>query len=230
MDFYSYKLHLYSKENNDLPIEERMYRAKMLAEEKAQQEYDRIKENYSYALAVNPAPGYMGSASAGRMATFTYQELLLNASNTLATIQGQSVDEYFDSLIVGETSAIADYAKTKVGSYAETTSRLTRLNKNKGIVSKLTNLFGQGEQVREELADEMGLLSQQYTVGEASCTTWESMDDKTKIEYLVGRIEVDGVTTFDEKGIDELGKNLYQMQKESETSFVETMSDITPEE
>ena len=230
MDFYSYKLHLYSKENNDLPIEERMYRAKMLAEEKAQQEYDRIKENYSYALAVNPAPGYMGSASAGRMAAFTYQELLLNASNTLAAIQGQSVDEYFDSLIAGETSAIADYAKTKVGSYAETTSRLTRLNKNKGIVSKLTNLFGQGEQVREELADEMGLLSQQYTVGEASCATWESMDDKTKIEYLVGRIEVDGVTTFDEKGIDELGKNLYQMQKESETSFVETMSDITPEE
>ena len=219
MDFYKYKLHSYSNmEKEDLPLEERMIRAKFSAEEQAQREYERIKESYAQAFASSPVQGHFGSVPSGRMTAAVYQDLLVAASRNLATIQGQSVEEFFTELQRQETIALESYADKKLGEYTTATTKLIKLNGNKGISAKLTNLFGQGESVREGLTGEIELLTQQYTVAQDSLSGWSYMTGEEKAEYLIGRIEVDHLASFDEKGMDNFGVNLEIMRKDIESS------------
>lgn len=225
MNFYSYKLNLYSQNKPDLPMSERMYRAKMFAEEQAQLEYENVKNAYTHSLSINPAPGHGGMVAAGRMAAVTYQDLLLEASNKIVTIQAQTPEEYFEGLAQSEFDSIESYSTEKIGRYAEVTTKLTRLNKNKGITAKFTNFFGQADQAREEFTTEMDLLSQQYSVAQVSLESWTCMPQDEKFEYLVGRIENDNLTSFDKNGLEEYTKALSLIGKENATTqdgFVDT--------
>lgn len=215
MDFYNYKMHVYAKNKSDLPMEERMFSAKLYAEEQAQNEYDNIKELYTRTLSAAPISGHM-SISSGRMAAAIYQDMLVDASNKLARIQGQSVVEYFEDLEKQETIAIENYTENKIAEYAETSRELTRLNKNKGISAKLTNFFGQGEQRVTELSQEMDVLCEQYSVAQDSTESWSYMTQNERMEYLLGRSEVDKITSFDQNGIDTLGKSLSLMRRQGE--------------
>lgn len=216
MDFYSYKRHLYAKHKSDLPIEERMYSAKLFAEEQAQKEYDDIREIYSRSLTATSISGSVSLESSGRMAMAIYQDRLLESSNKVAKIQSQTVEEYFEGLEKQETIALESYNDNKIIEYANTSRQLMDLNKNRGLSAKFTNLLGQGEQKRAELGEELDVLCQQYSVAQDSSDSWSYMSQEERLDYLLSRIEVDGLTTFDEKGIDSFGKTLSLMRKEGE--------------
>ncbi len=218
MDFYSYKLHLYSQNKSDLPMEERMYLAKLKAEELAQKEFDSVKELYARTLSSAPISGHVDMVSSGRMAMAIYQDILVGSSNKVATIQGQSVEQFFAALEKLETFSIENYANQKVATYAETTHQLTNLTHNRGLSAKMTNLFGKGDQARADLVEEMDLLCQQYSVAQDSVEAWSYMPQEERFEYLLGRIENDGLIGFDQKGIDGFGRSLNMIRKEGDFS------------
>lgn len=218
MDFYSYKRHAYAKHKSDLPIEERMCSAKLFAEEQAQREHDNIREIYSRTLTTTPISGHMSIESSGRMAMAIYQDMLVEASSKVAKIQGQTVEEYFESLERQEALALENYNNGKIADYANASKQLADLNKNRSLSAKFTNLLGQGDQKREALSEEIDVLCQQYSVAQDSADSWAYMPQEERLDYLLSRIEVEGLTTFDEKGIDSFGKTLSMMRKEGEFS------------
>ena len=218
MDFYSYKLHQYSKNKSDLPLEERVFLLKVKAEEQAQSHFDKIKQAYAYELSGSAFSGRVGLASSGRTCMAMYHDMYVEASEDLQRIKDLSPEEYLGTLIASESEAILSYTDQKADEYTSATIKLTRLNTNKGISAKLTNLFGKGDQVREAMTDKIDLLNQQFALAESSQEAWTHMTEESRVEYVLARSENDGIMSFDKAGIEDLGKNLYLMSKESDLS------------
>ena len=223
MDFYSYKLHQYSKNKSDLPIEERMIMVKVRAEEQAQNHYDKLRATYIQELSGGVSSGHVGLSSSGRTCMAMYQDMYVEASEDLQKIQNLSPEEYVNTLIASESEAILKYTDQRADEYTGATVKLTRLNTNKGIAAKLTNLFGKGDQIRETMAEKIDLLNQQFTLAEASQETWTHMSEENRVEYVLARSENDGILGFDKEGIESLGKNPYLMSKENDSAQGESL-------
>lgn len=214
MDFYSFKLHQYAKHNQKFSLEERMAKAKKHVDKENAKEYEDVLSKYESALRCNLASMGVDSLSYSRVVNEMYQDRLVQAVSKAKQISVLSPEEYFLHLSQQESQAVALHAEEKQAEYNDAVTSLDNLNSGLGISAKVAAFLGKKEEMTTNLESKVQLDSARLEVAISSSQAWENLSFEEQTEYLLGRIEYDGITQFDAQGMDRFAGSVATIKKE----------------
>ncbi len=214
MDFYSFKLQQYAKHSQKFSLEERMAKAKKQVDKENTREYEDVLSKYESSLRCNLASMGVDSLSYSRVVNEMYQDRLVQSVSKAKQISILSPEEYFLHLAQQEAQAVALYAEEKQAEYSDAVTSLSNLKSGVGISAKVAAFLGKKEEMTANLESKVQLDSARLEVAATSSQSWESLSFEEQTEYLLGRIEYDGITQFDATGIDRFANSVAVIKKE----------------
>lgn len=223
MDYYKYKLQKYSQQNNPLTLQERMQAVKDLVDDQNARKIDEVYNSAPSIFSAAVSTRGIDPVSFSRVSSYAYQERMSHAVRESETISSMSPSEYFEFLMQQESAALESHSQEKLVAYTNTLQTRTNLINGKGIAAKVASFIGKKEDMEASLTDKLDIETEQFAVAQTSTNSWETMTGEEKTEYLIGRFEFEGLTTFDKEGIDNFGQAIALMKKQDEqTSLVDT--------
>ena len=229
MDFYKYKLQQYSQQNNQLSLQERMQAVKDLVDDQNERKIEGVYNAAPSIFSAAISTRGIDPVSFSRVSSYAYQERMTQAVRESETIAALSAGEYFEFLMQQEGAALEAYSQEKLVNYTSTLQNRTSLINGKGIVAKVASLIGKKEDMEASLTEKLDIETEQFAVAQTSTSAWETMTGEEKTEYLLGRFEVEGLTTFDKEGFDNFGQTIALIKKqEGQESLIEEQGTEEP--
>lgn len=214
MDFYTYKLIDLKASPSDYTLQERVYKMYNGIVAAKEQHIEELKEGYkdslSYGALTNRAVGTHSHLS---VTSAMYGDLLSMEREELAEMTHLSPTQFLFSLVKSEGEQIEAYIEGKIEDFASTKDKYNKYYGNKGLMPKISGLFGTRDAKTEELGQEVSTLIEEIAVGQDSLSTWDGLSAEDKIEYIVGRYETQGLTEFDKTGIEKFTHSMIQIKK-----------------
>ena len=214
MDFYTYKLIDLKASPSDYTLQERAYKMYNSVVAEKEQRIEDLKESYKNSLSYGALTNRsVGTHSHLNVTSAMYGDLLAMEREELAAITHITPTQYIFSLVQNEGERIEAYIEGKIEDFASTKDKYSKYYNNEGLMPKISGLFGKREEKTQELGQEVSTLVEEIAVGQDSLATWESLSVEDKLEYIVGRYETQGLTSFDTNGIEKFTRSMIEINK-----------------
>lgn len=224
MDFYTHRLVNYKSDAQDYTMQERIYYMYNSVVAQKEARIEDLKESYKNSLAYGALTNRtVGTHAHLNVTSSVYAELLGQERAALESMQKLSPTQYAFSLVSQESEQLEGYIDEKVELFDKVKTKCTKYEKNQGFGPMLSSLFGTREEKAQSLREEVVSLVEDITMGQDSLETWDGLSYEDKLEYVVGRYESEGLTSFDAQGFERFTRHISEINR-----FESTFSTQTP--
>ena len=214
MDFYTHKLTDYRTDSQDYSMQERIYHMYNGLVAQKESRIEELKESYKESLAYGALTNRsVGTHSHLSVTSSVYADLLSQTRAELAEMRQVSPTQYVFSLVGQEDKNIEEYIDEKVEDFDRVKTKCSKYERNSGFGPVLSSLFGTRQEKIQDLRSEVVTLVEDITTGQDALESWEGLPFEDKLEYVVGRYEATGSTTFDKTGIETFARNMSQINQ-----------------
>ena len=224
MDFYTHKLIDYRADAQDYGMQERVYHMYNSIVAQKENRLEELKESYKNSLAYGSLTNRgVGTHAHLNVTSEVYADLIGQTRVELESMRQTTPTQYVFSLVGQEDKNIEEYINEKVEDFDRVKTKCSKYERNVGIGPILSGLFGTREEKIQDLRSEVVTLVEDITTGQEALESWDGLSVEDKLEYVVGRYETTGLTTFDKQGLEKFTRNMSQINQ-----FENEMASQTP--
>ena len=221
MDFYTYKTIEYSQNASSDSLQDRMAKLHAAAvQEKEQIFQSAIDTHFQAAASMMPMMEFHGSHRQLQGTISAHCDVLASTRDERDRLRALTPENFLNELLCKEQDGINGFVDKVAEDYSYKVEKLTKLEANKGIYSKVNSLLGKRDEKIEETASALDLANEQLTIGMQSAETWSKMPYEDKAEYILSRFEQEGSMSFAEEDLFKFANASYQASQAPQYSQV----------
>lgn len=209
MGFYKDKINLYSKNEDGISLDKKMFLAKQQRENALYSEYQSLLEqrqsSITYQFPIHGASGYSAINN-------FYKTAMGEIHHELKTISELTPQAYFLKLAMQEHINLGIYANDKLESYLKTEKQIARSQRT---FAEFSELFGKTPSVKE-LLQSKDKLQAEYYEGDKAFDEWKSLTEGEQVYYLVNRAYYEQEYSFNPDEMEKHAKQSLLKQDESQ--------------
>lgn len=223
MDFYTHKLVDYKTDEQNYTMQERIYQMYNSVTAQKESRIEELKESYKNSLAYGALTNRsVGTHAHLNVTSAVYADLLTQERTELESMRQLSPTQYAFSLVSQEAEQIENYIDEKVEVFDKVKTKCSKYERNVGFAPFVSSLLGTREEKIQDLRSEVVSLVEDITMGQDSLATWDGLSYEDKLEYVVGRYESQGLTSFDKQGFESFTRHMSEINQFEKTSTTQT--------
>ncbi len=209
MGFYKDKINLYSKNEDGISLDKKMFLAKEQRENDLYNEYKSLLEERQSSITNQfPIHGASGYSAINNF----YKSTMGQVHHELKTISEATPKEYFLKLAMQEHVSLGVYANEKFQDYLKTQKQIA---KSQSAFSEFREFFGKVPNVKE-LLQTKDELQTQYCQGDKAFDEWKSLTEDEQTFYLANRAYYEQQYAFSSEEMDRYAQEVLLKKDENE--------------
>lgn len=223
MDFYTHRLVDYKTDKQDYTMQERIYHMYNSVVSQKEDRIEELKESYKNSLAYGSLNNRgVGTSAHLNVTSSVYADLLAQERESLESMRQLSPTQYAFSLVSQEAKQVENYLDEKIEIFDKVKTKCSKYERNVGFAPFVSSLLGTREERIQDLRTEVVSLVEDITMGQDSLETWDGLSYEDKLEYVVGRYEAQGLTSFDTQGFERFTRHMSEINQFEKTSTTQT--------